>query len=254
MVLFPVDSDLWCRRFHPSPDAVERLVCFPHAGGSASFYFPVSAALAGRVDVVALQYPGRQDRRAEPCVEDLGVLADAVLDALRGQDDLPLTFFGHSMGALLAFEVARRLEREGRTIERLFASGRVAPSVPRRESLHLLPDDDLVAAVTEMSGTDALVLADEEIRRMALPALRADLHAVETYHCAPGAPLECPVTVLIGDTDPRTPPDDARAWQSHTTASCDLETFPGGHFFLSDHPKPVLTLLHTHHTPTRRPA
>ncbi len=197
---------------------------------------------------MAVQYPGRQDRRAEPCVEDLGELADAVFAALQGQDDLPLTFFGHSMGALLAFEVACRIERSGLKIERLFVSGRVGPAVVRPERLHILPDDDLLAAMAEMNGTDARLLEDEEILRMALPALRSDLHAVETYRCDPGAGavLNCPVTVLVGDTDPRTPLDEAREWHAHTSAGFDLEVFPGGHFFLSEQPTAVLALLDAH--------
>lgn len=89
MTSLSLDSDLWCRRFHPSPTAARRLVCFPHAGGSASYYFPVSAALCGPVDVLAVQYPGRQDRREEPGVQDLHRMADEVSEALRRWDDLP---------------------------------------------------------------------------------------------------------------------------------------------------------------------
>ena len=134
-------SDLWLRRFHPAADAPVRLVCFPHAGGSASFYFPGSAALADGCDVSALQYPGRQDRRHEPNVDDIGVLADRIAPVLEPLFDRPVVFFGHSMGAVLAFEVARRLEARGHEPALLFASGRRAPSTVREENVHQRDDD-----------------------------------------------------------------------------------------------------------------
>lgn len=105
------DNGLWIRRFHPRPDGDVRLVCLPHAGGSASFFFPVSQAMPPSVDVLCVQYPGRQDRRAEPVIDSIPDLADQVFAALLPWADRPLAFFGHSMGATLAFEVARRLER-----------------------------------------------------------------------------------------------------------------------------------------------
>ncbi|MDH6145475.1 MULTISPECIES: thioesterase II family protein [Kitasatospora] len=250
-----VDAGLWCRRFHPSPQAVSRLVCFPHAGGSAAFFHPVSARLAGRTDVVAVQYPGRQDRRLEPCLDDIHELADRLHEVLREQTDLPLTFFGHSMGASVAFEVARRLERDGQSLARVFVSGRRAPSRPRDdEQVHLRDDDGIVAEMKTLSGTDPAVFADEEILRMVLPALRADYRAAETYRTEPGAALVSPVTALTGDDDPRTSIDDARAWQDHTSGDFQLKVFPGGHFYLSDRPGDVLNVLADHLDGLRTPS
>jgi surfactin synthase thioesterase subunit len=246
MTSSPADGDLWCRRFHPSPAAEHRLVCFPHAGGAASFYFPLSARLCGSVDVLAVQYPGRQDRRQERGIEDLGAMADEVFEALRGWDDLPLTFFGHSMGALVAFEVARRFERAGGGIGHLFVSGRRGPAVERREQVHLLDDEGIVAEVRAMSGTDARILDDEESLRMVLPALRSDYHAVGTYRAARSAAVACPVTVLLGDQDPRTPLEEARTWRNHTTAAFDIKVFPGGHFYLSSQAAEVTGVLRDH--------
>ncbi|MGV9271373.1 thioesterase II family protein [Kitasatospora sp. NPDC003701] len=247
MGIVPVDDSLWCRRFHPAPQAVSRLVCFPHAGGSASFFHPVSARLAGRVDVVAVQYPGRQDRRLEPCVDDVHELADRLHAVLREQTDLPLTLFGHSMGASVAFEVARRLERDGHGLDRVFVSGRRAPSRPGSdEQVHLRDDDGIVAEIKELSGTDPSVFASEEILRMVLPALRADYRAAETYRAEPGAALVSPITALTGDADPRTSIDDARAWGDHTSGDFRLEVFPGGHFYLTDRPADVMNVLADH--------
>ncbi|MEU5545504.1 alpha/beta fold hydrolase [Streptomyces sioyaensis] len=247
------DDGLWCRRFHPAPDAGRRLVCFPHAGGSASFYHPVSAALSPRVDVLAVQYPGRQDRRQEPALDDIGLLADRIAEALEAWTDRPLTFFGHSMGALVAFEVARRLEREGDGPVRLFASGRRAPSAYRDEQVHRRDDDGIVAELRALSGTDARVLDDEEMLRMVLPALRSDYKAVETYRSEPGAVVRCPVTVLVGDDDPKTSLDEARCWDAHTTGACDLRVFPGGHFYLADRPTEVMDVLSEHFTSAALP-
>ncbi|MFE5581449.1 thioesterase II family protein [Kitasatospora sp. NPDC056531] len=240
------DTDLWCRSFHPAPQAPSRLVCFPHAGGSASFYFPVSAQLSPGTDVIALQYPGRQDRRLEPCIEDIHQLADELHPVLRTLADRPLTFFGHSMGAVIAFEVARRLERDGEGPVHLFASGRRAPSRYRDEDVHERDDEGILAEIRAMSGTDSQVFASEEIVRMVLPALRSDYKAVETYRSEPGSVLRCPITALTGDNDPKTSIEEARAWQEHTSGVFDLQVFQGGHFYLSSRPGEVMKVLSAH--------
>ncbi|MDF5757187.1 alpha/beta fold hydrolase [Spongiactinospora sp. TRM90649] len=233
------DDDLWIRRFHPAPDAGARLVCLPHAGGSASYYHPVSAALSPAIDVLAVQYPGRQDRRAEPCVENIEELADGIVGALRPWTDRPFALFGHSMGAVLGFEVTRRLEREDIAPLMLFASGRRAPSTRRAESVHLRDDDGLVAELKRLNGTDSSVLADEELLRMVLPATRSDYRAIETYAGDPGAVLNTPITVLTGDNDPKTTLDEARAWSGHTTGEFEMRVYPGGHFFLTRHARRI---------------
>lgn len=242
-------ADLWVRSYHSSPDAAARLVCFPHAGGSASFYFPVSAALSPVADVVAVQYPGRQDRHTEKGIESIAELADRAADALRAHDDgLPLTFFGHSMGAVLAFEVARRLERDGRAPTHVFASGRRAPSSFRPENVHQRDDDGVIAEMRKLSGTDPRVLGDEEVLRMVLPAIRSDYTAIEKYRAEAGAQVGSPITVLVGDDDPRTTLDEARAWEPHTMGTFSLRVFSGGHFYLTEHAQEVIALLRAHFT------
>ncbi|MEU3985278.1 alpha/beta fold hydrolase [Streptomyces sp. NPDC026672] len=243
----PTD-DLWIRSFRPAPEAPGRLVCFPHAGGSASYYLPVANALSPDVDVVAVQYPGRQDRRNEPGLTTVAELADRVTEVLAGRDDRPLTFFGHSMGAVIAFEVARRLEASGTGPVRLFASGRRAPSRTRNERVHTYDDDRLVAEIRSLSGTDSRFLDDEELLRMVLPAIRSDYTAIETYLAAPTDTVRCPVTVLVGDDDPKTSLDEARDWDGHTLGGSELRVFPGGHFFLTDRAADVLALLTEHFT------
>lgn len=236
-------TDAWVRRFHPAPEAAHRLVCFPHAGGSASFYHPVSRTLAPDVDVLAVQYPGRQDRRTEPCIDSIQELADAVLPELRAWCDRPVSFFGHSLGASLAFEVASRLEAEGTVLHRLFASGRRAPSAERDERVHQKDDDGLIAEIKRLGGSDAHVLSDPDILSMFLPAIRADYRAAETYRYTPGTPLSSAVLALTGDRDPQVTLDEARAWSRHTTGTFELLVYEGGHFYLNSQASEVMSVI-----------
>lgn len=240
------DDKLWCRRFRPARNAGSRLVCLPHAGGSASYFFPMSTALTPGVDVVAIQYPGRQDRRTETPIGDMAVLADRVHEILRREPEMPLTLFGHSMGALLGFEVTRRLEADGHGPVRLYASGRRGPSTHRDEKVHLRDDAGIIAEVRRLNGTASSLLGEDELMRAALPALRADYRANETYSCTPDIKVNCPISVLTGTNDPKTTLDEANAWALHTTSSFDLHVFPGGHFFLSDQPGEINQLLARH--------
>ncbi|GAA1643185.1 thioesterase II family protein [Actinoplanes couchii] len=229
----------WIRRYHPGPGREVRLVCFPHAGGSASFYHPVSAAHATTADVVCLQYPGRQDRRRETPYTAIGPLADAVAAELRTLSDRPTVFFGHSMGAVLAFETALRLERDGNGPHTVIASGRRAPSTVRSETVHERDDDGVVAELKRLNGTVPGLLGDDEILRMALPAIRADYQAIETYRSAPDVRLRAGITVLTGHADPLTTAAEAAAWEGHTGGPYRLAGFPGGHFFIAAHQSSV---------------
>jgi pyochelin biosynthetic protein PchC len=233
----------WLRSYHPVPPGAPAVVCFPHAGGSASFYFSLSRALAPRTGVVAVQYPGRQDRNKEPLIDNVPELADRVFEELTEivEDGRELAFFGHSMGSAVAFEVALRLQRAGLPAPvRFFASARRAPGRATEDRVHLRDDDGIIAQLRELSGTDARALGDEELMRMALPALRNDYHAIETYRAGPGLRIDCPVTVLIGDADPTTTVQDATAWGEHTTRGTDVQVFPGGgHFYLANWPVEV---------------
>ncbi|MBO0656333.1 thioesterase [Streptomyces triculaminicus] len=241
------ENELWIRRFNPRDDSKLRLVCLPHAGGSASFYYPMASAVPHPVDVLAVQYPGRQDRRREPGITSIQALADEVTKALEPWTDQPLALFGHSMGATLAFEVARRLEsRHGVVPAALFASGRRAPSRPRNEAVHRLGDDGLIAEIKALSGTDSHVLGDEELLRMVLPAIRADYRAAETYVYEPGEKLRCPVIGLVGDNDPKVTVDEARSWGDHTEGPFDFHIFDGGHFYLLHHRAAIIKMISDH--------
>src|SRR3954471_2553827 len=181
-------DDVWIRRFHTSPAQSPLLVCFPHAGGSASYFTPLSTVLRSTVQVLAVQYPGRQDRLHHPCLSTIDELADGAFAALGPLVRRPIALFGHSMGAMLAFEVARRMrERLDTEPGTLFVSGRRAPSRHRAEDgIHLRDDQGLVAELQSLSGTDPRLLDDPDVLRMVLPSMRADYTAVETYSYQPG--------------------------------------------------------------------
>ncbi|MEU7578201.1 alpha/beta fold hydrolase [Streptomyces sp. NPDC041068] len=230
----------WIRCFHPAPTAGTRLLCFPHAGGSVSAYHALSAAVTGVVDPVLVQYPGRQDRYGEPFAEGADEVVDAVLAALPAWDDgRPLALFGHSMGALLAFETARRMAAEGRTPAALIVSGRRGPSLPWRPAggrpVREMSDDELVADMRKLSGTESEVLSSPELRPLFLPPVRADYRIVDDYVYRDAPPLDCPLSVLTGDDDPRVTIEGARAWQRETRGAFSCHVLTGGHFFLDDH-------------------
>ncbi len=230
-----MDPARWLRRFRPAPAAARRIVCFPHAGGSASFYHPLALAHAPASDVVVLQYPGRQDRRHEPGVVSIDDYAARIAEILAAEPALPTVYFGHSMGASIAFEVARVLDGTAAEPRRLVVSGRRAPSTSRTERVHERDDAGVLAEVKRLNGTDAAALEHDELLELILPAIRSDYRAVETYPPRPGVTVGCPITVLIGDDDPTSTVAEADRWREHTTAEFRLRVFSGGHFYLTEH-------------------
>jgi pyochelin biosynthesis protein PchC len=222
----------WLRTFYPRPDAALRLVIFPHAGGSASFYRPLARALPEHVEPVIVQYPGREDRlQEEPCGA-MDELVAALADALDAIVDKPVWYFGHSMGASVAHEVTRRRAVRGRPLpEHLIVSARPGPACQKGGDKHL-DEDRLWADVCALGGTDPRLLAMPEIRAMALPAIRADYRLIETYRATLSTDLDVPVTACFSDRDPEVTLDDAEAWQLITTGPFDVECFAGDHFYL----------------------
>ncbi|MFE2728093.1 thioesterase II family protein [Kitasatospora sp. NPDC059327] len=235
----------WFRVFTPRPGAEFRLVCFPYAGGSASAFRGWANLLPPTIEVVAVQYPGRQDRFDEPCMEDMAELADRIAFAATHRLRGPLVFFGHSLGASVAYETARRLERQVSppTVVRLFASARSAPDSPRRRNLLFQSDELLMDYVRELGGSGAAVLEVEELRRLALPTLRSDFALAHGYSYSPGAPLTCPITAIAGERDPSFTPEDAELWRRHTAGDFDTRVMPGDHFYLEEAPQDLAAFL-----------
>ncbi|GHD52914.1 thioesterase [Thalassobaculum fulvum] len=226
----------WFARVRPRPQAAVRLFCFPHAGGAASSYFHWPAALDG-VDVLAVQPPGREGRIAEPPVADMATLLERLVAAVEPYLDRRFAFFGHSMGALVAFELARELRRRGLPApERLYVSGRRSPTVPTAEApLHVLPDDELVAELNRrFGGLPAAILAEPELMALFLPVIRADLTVLERHGFATEPPLAVPITAFGGVDDARATADGLEAWEELTTGGFAMRRFPGGHFYLHE--------------------
>ncbi|MDN3026497.1 alpha/beta fold hydrolase [Streptomyces sp. S.PB5] len=233
----------WLRVFDPRPAPRLRLFCFPHAGGAASAFHPLAALLPEEIEVVAVQYPGRQDRYGEPMPRSMGHLVAEVTDAVAGRLDLPAAFLGHSMGATVAFETARRLRATHPVaLRRLFASARRAPHIDTGRALDFADDAAAMAYIDALGGTGAELLKDADLRDLVLPVLRADFRLIAGYRYVPGAPLTCPITAIAGDSDASFALTDAAQWNRHTIAGCETRELPGGHFYLEDE-MPALAAL-----------
>ncbi|MEV0622111.1 alpha/beta fold hydrolase [Nonomuraea sp. NPDC050404] len=229
--------DIWLRRFLPTGHASVWLVCFPHAGGAAGDFRRWAGLLPPEVGLLAVRYPGREERIGEPYAADLHRLADQVYAALEPLLDRPVALFGHSLGAAAAFEVGLRVqERQPFPPSAVVLSGCRAPHLLRSEGIHLADDDTLMAEVYALGGADTAVLDHPELRELALPALRADFRLIETYRPRPGSRLNTRVAVCVGDGDPEVSAGDARAWEDYAEGDFELRVFPGGHFYLADRP------------------
>lgn len=221
------------------------LVCFPYGGGNAAAFRAWARHTPADVQLLGVELPGRGVRFGEPTLTRVADVIDGLLeqsDFLAQQGDLIL--FGHSLGALLAFEFARALEHGGAVAPaHLVASGRGAPHLPRREApVHGLPDAQFLAQVRRFEGLPDAVLQHAELLEIFLPILRADFTLSETYECVPGAPLDCDLTVLGGTRDPMVDVATLAPWREHARGHFACRTFDGGHFFLNDHAAQIVAL------------
>ncbi|MFE9186611.1 thioesterase II family protein [Micromonospora haikouensis] len=225
----------WASCARRRPTARVRLYCFPYAGGGLAAYQPWAARLPDPVEVWTVCLPGREHRLDEAARTDLTGLVDELRAALAPQlagPPAPVAFFGHSLGALLAYELARDLRAHGeREPAALVLSGRAAAHHPPRRRMHTLDDDAFVAAVRSLGGAPSAALEHPELRELCLPTLRADITAAETYRHRPGPPLDCAITSWAGDADEGVPPDAVAEWARHTRGPTRHRRFPGGHFF-----------------------
>jgi medium-chain acyl-[acyl-carrier-protein] hydrolase len=221
-----------------------RLFCFPYSGASASVFFPWRGAFGPEIEVVPVELPGRGTRMTEPLATRIETLVERFARELRPQLDRPYAFFGHSMGALLAFELARRLEKEDGGPVHFFASGHVAPQVRERDEVwHTLPEAELLDMLRTLNGTPEEVLQNPELRELILPILRADFEICDEYRFRPGEPLRCSITAFGGLGDEEVSRENLDAWREHTRGSFKLRMFSGGHFFISSAKHDVLLAL-----------
>lgn len=237
-------DDPWLVRLNQVNKALTTLVCFPHAGGSASYFHPLASRLGGEVEVLAVQYPGRQERRHEPLIGTIKGLVEEISPRLAGLTESPVALFGHSMGATVAFEVTREMEAartSGPTV--LFLSGRQAPSCAALSATRPPTDHELLDEIARLDGTQSEFLRDKELLAMVLPALRADYKALAAHRADPWARVRAAITALGGDADPMVDADGLDAWKMHTESSFTRHSLPGGHFYLNTHVSAVADVV-----------
>jgi len=225
----------WLAYREVNPRARVRMFCFPYAGGGASAYRGWAGTLPPDVEACPVQPPGRESRLRETPFETPEPLIQALADALQPFfRDLPFVFFGHSMGAMIGFELSRELRRRGQTLPlHLFTSGRRAPQIPdTEEPIHALPEPEFIEKLRELNGTPEEVLQHAELMKLLTPVLRADFSVNETYAYADDEPFDIGISCFGGLGDKEVSRDDCAAWKEQTRARFRLRMLPGDHFFV----------------------
>jgi medium-chain acyl-[acyl-carrier-protein] hydrolase len=228
------------------PEARLRLFCFPYAGAGASAYHPWGRFISPEIEVVAIQLPGRETRLREAAHTRLTPMVAVLAQSLEPLFDRPFAFFGHSLGALIAFELARELRRTGRRQpDHLTVSARRPPQLPDTDSpLHSLPQAAFVDSVQKRyNALPEVILKDQELLDLYLPALRADFEMLETYAYSSEEPLACSILALGGRDDARASREQLAQWELQTVGAFDLTLFDGGHFYLQPQRESVLQTL-----------
>ena len=236
----------WVLSPRPNPQAAIRLVCFPYAGVGPSVYRPWLTALPGHIEARFVQLPGRESRWREPALTNIPEIADRVARALAPHLDAPFAFYGHSLGALLSFEVARRLRAAGGPMPRhLFLGAHRGAQLPNpHPPIRHLSDDAFVAETRKRyDGIPQAVLDNPELLELMLPCLRADFTAFETYEYRAEAPLDVPMSAFGGDLDGYVRTHEVAGWREQTTARFRMRVIPGNHFFLQTARDQVIAAL-----------
>lgn len=221
-----------------------RLLCFPYAGGSVALYHTWHHDLPAAVQVCPIEFPGRGSRIGEPPLKELGLLVQSLLDLVLPHLDGPFALFGHSMGALVSFELARALKKIGKQPLHIFVSGRRAPQIPPTERRTFdLPHHQFVDSLRKLNGTPQELFQHSELMEIMIPILRADFEACQTYSYLDGPPLNSPITVLAGMQDEEAKTEYIEGWRRQTTSRFTSRVFPGDHFFLRSAKSLVLRAL-----------
>lgn len=245
MVAVASTASTWLYSIKPRPQAALRLFCLPFAGGGASAYRAWANLLPESIEVCPIQLPGRENRLREPLFTRVGPLVEQLSRAVAPLLDRPFAIFGHSLGALIAFEWVRRLRRDGLPAPLcLFASARLAPHVrDPRPPASLMAADEFLAEVRKLNGTPAAVLASPELLAMLLPIMRADFAVNENYSYYEAPRLDVPLRAFGGSSDPKASRADLEQWGRHTGADFGVQMFAGDHFFITGQAQQVCAAL-----------
>jgi medium-chain acyl-[acyl-carrier-protein] hydrolase len=236
----------WIVCFKPNPRVRIRLFCFPYAGGGALVFRAWAENLPLEIQVCPIQLPGRENRFKEPPFTQVQPLVQTLLEVFYPYYlTKPFAFFGHSMGALISFELARQLHQQyNLTPVHLFVSARLAPQeVDPRPPIYQLPEDEFVEQLCHLSGTPETILHNAELMQMLLPVLRADFAINEAYMYKPREPLDVPISAFGGLQDPKVSQEDLKKWSEQTSRSFNLHMFPGNHFFINNAQSLVLRAI-----------
>lgn len=239
----PAKTPWLAQHYRRDPRASIRLFCFPYAGGSASVFATWKSLLPPEVEVCPVQYPGRNDRIAEPYMTDLCEMAHVAANAIGPYLDMPFALFGHSLGAIVAYEVAQALRRTGvARPKHLIVSAHRAPHIPlRREPTWQLDGPSFKSRLRELNGTPNEVFEEEELLALVLPSLRADFRLAETYtHPGHHEPLDCPIFLFGGRADTDVNEAELRAWRETTRGPFEIKTMEGDHFFINSQKRELL--------------
>lgn len=241
----PAKRNQWFLTPRPDPQSVLRLFCFPYAGGGTAAYNGWAARLPRNIEVCLAQLPGREARLREAALSSVVSLVEALGQHMRPYLDKPFAFFGHSMGAVVAFELARHLRGVyGVEPQHLFVSARRAPQLPSDErKTYQLPDREFLAEVMRLNGTPREVLENEELMLLMLPLLRADFAVCQTHRYIPGAPLGGSITAFGGLQDHETGREQLAGWAEQTSARFRLQMLPGDHFFVKSAQAQILQTI-----------
>ncbi len=238
----PVAPRRWLRQ--DASDAAVRLIVLPHSGAGAASFNRWLGLWPASIAPVRVQLPGREEAAAEPPLRRVRDAVDALLPQVVQFVDEPRALYGHSMGALVAFELARALTSAGSPPVHLFVSGRRAPHRPAsRATIHELPEDEFIAALEKMDESAGLTRRSPTFLRYAMPLTRADLELSEIYTYEPAPRLGCPVTAFYGTEDPVVDPAEVEAWREQTSASFAIQGFPGAHFFHQRHREAIVAIM-----------
>ncbi|BAX93513.1 thioesterase [Mycobacterium shigaense] len=234
----------WIKRIPGrSAGSAGAIVVFPHAGAAAASYRVLAGALAAGADIYIVQYPQRADRITEPAHETVHELALDLFEAGPWGSLAPLQLFGHSMGAVVAFEFARVAEEHGVRVRKLWASAGPPPCVVADMPELPTSNDEVLAELADLGGTDPELLADDEFSELLATAMRADYQAFNRYEPSPDIRVDADIHVLGGRDDHRIAVEVLRLWARHTTGAFELSLYDGGHFYLYDHVEAIAALV-----------